>query len=49
LGLSPAVPSEQVALAKEVTHTIGVTLDQIPRTEGMDKAYIENSGQAKGL
>jgi uncharacterized protein len=46
LGLSPAVPSEQVALAEEVAQAIGVPLDQIPTTEGTDETYIENSGQA---
>ena len=45
LGLSPAVPSDQVALAEHVAHVIGVTLEQIPTTEGTDATYIENSGQ----
>lgn len=46
LGLSPAVPSDQVALAEHVAQVIGVTLEQIPTTEGTDATYIENSGQA---
>jgi uncharacterized protein (TIGR00268 family) len=46
LGLSPAVPSDQVALAEEVAKVIGISLEQIPTTEGTDAVYIENSGQA---
>jgi uncharacterized protein (TIGR00268 family) len=46
LGLSPAVPQEQVQLAQEVAHIIGIPLEQIPTTEGTDRMYIENSGQA---
>jgi uncharacterized protein len=46
LGLSPAVPSDQVTLAEHVAQVIGVTLEQIPTTEGTDATYIENSGQA---
>jgi uncharacterized protein len=46
LGLSPAVPSDQIALAEEVAQVIGVPLEQIPTTEGSDATYIENSGQA---
>lgn len=46
LGLSPAVPSDQVALAEHVAEVIGLPLEQIPTTEGDDTTYIENSGQA---
>lgn len=46
LGLSPAVPSEQVALAEEVAKVIGVSLEKISTTEGTDDVYIQNSGQA---
>ena len=46
LGLSPAVPSDQVALAENVAGVIGLPLEQIPTTEGVDSMYIENSGQA---
>jgi uncharacterized protein len=46
LGLSPAVPSDQIELAEHVAQTIGVTLEQISTTEGSDEMYIENSGQA---
>ena len=46
LGLSPAVPSEQVLLAEQVANHIGITLEQILTTEGTDDVYIENAGQA---
>lgn len=46
LGLSPAVPAEQVDLAAVVADMIGVTLEKIPTTESSDEMYIENSGQA---
>ncbi len=46
LGLSPAVPSDQVALAEHIAKVIGVPLEQIQTTEGSDAVYIENSGQA---
>lgn len=46
LGLSPAVPSDQVALAEEVARAIGIPLEQIPTTEGSDATYIKNSGEA---
>lgn len=46
LGLSPAVPAEQVALAEEVADIIGISLEKIQTTESSDEIYIENSGQA---
>ena len=46
LGISAAVPSDQVALAERVANVIGIPLEQIPTTEGSDAMYIENSGQA---
>jgi uncharacterized protein (TIGR00268 family) len=45
-GLSPAVPSDQVRLAEQVAHQIGVKLEQIPTTEGNDETYIANAGRA---
>ena len=45
-GLSPAVPSDQIRLAEEVAYQIGVTLEQIPTTEGNDEMYIANAGKA---
>mmetsp|Transcript_4019 Transcript_4019/g.5282 ORF Transcript_4019/g.5282 Transcript_4019/m.5282 type:complete len:398 (-) Transcript_4019:225-1418(-) len=46
LGLSPAVPQEQIDLAKKVADHIGIPLSLIRTTEGEDAMYIENSGQA---
>mmetsp|Transcript_10848 Transcript_10848/g.26235 ORF Transcript_10848/g.26235 Transcript_10848/m.26235 type:complete len:324 (-) Transcript_10848:712-1683(-) len=46
LGLSPAVPAEQVTLAEEVAGFIGIPLEKIQTTESSDEMYIENSGQA---
>lgn len=46
LGVSAAVPSDQVSLAEQVANVIGIPLEQIPTTEGTDTTYIENSGQA---
>jgi uncharacterized protein (TIGR00268 family) len=46
LGVSPAVPAEQVSLAEEVADIIGVALEKVPTTESSDEMYIENSGQA---
>jgi len=46
LGLSPAVPAEQVVLAEEVADIIGISLEKIRTTESSDEMYIENSGQA---
>jgi pyridinium-3,5-biscarboxylic acid mononucleotide sulfurtransferase len=46
LGLSPAVPQEQIDLSKQVADKIGIGLEIIPTTEGNDEVYIENNGQA---
>ncbi|KAL3944808.1 MAG: hypothetical protein SGBAC_001131 [Bacillariaceae sp.] len=46
LGLSPAVPTEQVTLAEEVADFIGIPLEKIHTTESSDEMYIENNGQA---
>ncbi|CAJ1938288.1 unnamed protein product [Cylindrotheca closterium] len=46
LGLSRAVPVEQVTLAEEVAGFIGIALEKIHTTESSDEMYIENSGQA---
>lgn len=46
LGLSAAVPAEQIALAEEVAGIINVNLEMVPTTESSDETYIENSGQA---
>ena len=46
LGLSPAVPDEQILLARSVARHIGVPLFQVPTAEGNDETYIQNAGQA---
>eukprot|EP00522_Entomoneis_paludosa_P015818 CAMPEP_0172455520 /NCGR_PEP_ID=MMETSP1065-20121228/12109_1 /TAXON_ID=265537 /ORGANISM="Amphiprora paludosa, Strain CCMP125" /LENGTH=380 /DNA_ID=CAMNT_0013207981 /DNA_START=91 /DNA_END=1233 /DNA_ORIENTATION=+ len=46
LGLSPAVPQEQLDLAQHAAESIGVPLSLIRTTEGEDDMYIENAGQA---
>jgi len=46
LGISPAVPADQIALAEQVAKVIGIPLEQVQTTEGSDVTYIENSGQA---
>lgn len=46
LGLSPAVPADQIHLAEQVAATIGIDLVQIPTTEGQDETYIANDGKA---
>jgi len=46
LGLSPAVPTDQIRLAEQVAAHIGVHLEQIPTTEGNDEMYIANDGRA---
>jgi uncharacterized protein len=46
LGISPAVPAEQVDLARQVAAHIGISLTEIPTAEGGDEMYIRNNGQA---
>lgn len=46
LGISAAVPSDQISLAEQVAAIIGISLEKIPTTEGTDETYIENNGQA---
>jgi uncharacterized protein (TIGR00268 family) len=46
LGVSAAVPTEQITLAEEVADIIGVKLEKVPTTESEDEMYIENAGQA---
>lgn len=46
LGLSPAVPADQIELAQSVAQHIGIDLEQIPTSEGTDQQYIANNGQA---
>ena len=46
MGRSPAVPQDQVALARRVANHIGIPLEEVQTTEGNDQVYIENNGQA---
>lgn len=46
LGLSPAVPQDQVQLARQVAKAIGAPLVEVTTTEGSDETYIANEGQA---
>ena len=46
LGLSPAVPQEQVDLAQRVADHIGIPLTMIQTQEGQDETYLANQGQA---
>ena len=46
LGLSPAVPKEQVDTAEMVADHIGIPLTLIHTNEGQDETYLANEGQA---
>ena len=46
LGLSPAVPQQQVELAQDIAAHIGINLQTVQTNEGQDAMYIENAGQA---
>jgi PP-loop superfamily ATP-utilizing enzyme len=46
LGRSPAVPQDQVQLARQVAEAIGAPLVEVVTTEGGDETYIANEGQA---
>lgn len=46
LGISAAVPEEQVDLAVRVAHQLGIDLKQVPTTEGEDETYLANDGKA---
>ena len=46
LGVSPAVPLEQIETARRVAQHIGIELAEVSTTEGTDPVYIENAGQA---
>jgi uncharacterized protein len=46
LGVSNAVPEEQVLLARRISSHIGIPLTEVPTTEGSDDIYIANAGQA---
>ena len=46
LGISPAVPPEQIDLAVRVADQLGVDLKQVPTSEGGDETYLANEGKA---
>lgn len=46
LGLSPAVPEEQVDIARQVAAQIGIELLEIETDEGKDPTYVANAGKA---
>ncbi|KDO18945.1 hypothetical protein SPRG_15800 [Saprolegnia parasitica CBS 223.65] len=46
LGVSAALPSEQLALARKVATDIGIPLWETPTTEGADPLYIETKARA---
>jgi PP-loop superfamily ATP-utilizing enzyme len=46
LGLSPAVPTEQVDLAVRMAAHLNVALEMVATNEGEDDVYLANAGQA---
>ena len=46
LGVSSAVPSEQIQLARQVSSHLGLELKEVRTAEGTDDMYIANEGQA---
>ena len=46
LGISPAVPQEQIDLARKISHHLGFELTEVRTEEGTDDVYIANEGQA---
>ena len=46
LGISPAVPQSQIAMARNVAETIGIPLTEVATAEGSDEAYRQNDGYA---
>mmetsp|Transcript_5375 Transcript_5375/g.7752 ORF Transcript_5375/g.7752 Transcript_5375/m.7752 type:complete len:325 (-) Transcript_5375:691-1665(-) len=46
IGISPAVSSEQIQLARQVTSCLGVQLTEVRTSEGIDDTYIANAGEA---
>ena len=46
LGISPAVPTEQVDLAERVAEHLGIDFLKVPTTEGQDETYLANEGKA---
>jgi uncharacterized protein len=46
LGISPAVPKDQIEMAENVASWIGIELIKVYTEEGKDPTYIANKGQA---
>jgi uncharacterized protein (TIGR00268 family) len=46
LGLSPAVPKDQIDMAEQIASWIGIEMIQVHTQEGKDPTYIANKGQA---
>ncbi|KAG9404310.1 hypothetical protein AC1031_004523 [Aphanomyces cochlioides] len=46
LGVSAAVPADQLDLAREIARYIGIPLWETPTGEGQDPRYVENIGQS---
>lgn len=46
LGVSPAVPKDQIEMAEDVASWIGIEFVKVYTQEGKDPTYIANSGQA---
>jgi len=46
LGISPAVSSEQIDLARRVSSSLDIPLTEVRTTEGFDDVYIANAGEA---
>jgi pyridinium-3,5-biscarboxylic acid mononucleotide sulfurtransferase len=46
MGVSAAVPTEQISAAASIAESIGVTFQTVPTWEGRNETYIENNGRA---
>lgn len=46
MGVSPAVPEEQIELARHVAETIGISFFTTPTNEGSREMYMANQGKA---
>jgi len=46
IGVSHAMPREQLELARDLAHHIGVPLRELPTTEGEVAGYVANAGES---
>jgi pyridinium-3,5-biscarboxylic acid mononucleotide sulfurtransferase len=46
MGVSAAVPTEQVTAAALIAQSIGISFQTVPTWEGRNETYIENNGRA---